>query len=170
MFTVNEDLSIYATRGDAVILNVGADNNGVPYVFQPGDIVRVRIFEKKGCHCVVLLKDVVVSEATERVDISLAKEETKFGELISKPKDYWYEIELNPDDDPQTIVGYDDNGPKVFRLFPEGADVNADDLPDVYAPAFPLPKVTEADNGKLLQVVSGVWSAVTIPFAEGVSV
>lgn len=135
MFTVNEDLSIYATRGDAVILNVGADNNGVPYVFQPGDIVRMRIFEKKGCHCVVLLKDVVVSEATERVDISLTKDETKFGELISKPKEYWYEIELNPDNDPQTIVGYDDNGPKVFRLFPEGADVNGDDLPAVYDPA-----------------------------------
>lgn len=32
------------------------------------------------------------------------------------------------------------------------------------------PVVTNNDNGKLLQVVDGVWEAVTIPFAEGVSV
>ena len=32
------------------------------------------------------------------------------------------------------------------------------------------PDVNDSDNGKLLQVVDGVWEAVTIPFAEGVSV
>lgn len=31
-----------------------------------------------------------------------------------------------------------------------------------------LPTVTTADNGKLLQVVNGVWSAATIPNANGV--
>ena len=33
-----------------------------------------------------------------------------------------------------------------------------------------LPSVTTNDNGKLLQVVDGVWVAVEIPFAEGESV
>lgn len=33
-----------------------------------------------------------------------------------------------------------------------------------------LPPVTSDDNGKLLQVVNGVWAAVEIPFAEGVAV
>jgi hypothetical protein len=42
--------------------------------------------------------------------------------------DYWYEVELNPDEDCQTIVGYDEDGAKVLRLFPEGADVNAEDI------------------------------------------
>ena len=47
MFTVNEDLSIYATRGDIVFFEVSADDNGTPYHFQPGDIVRMAIYGRK---------------------------------------------------------------------------------------------------------------------------
>ena len=120
MYIVNEDKSIYVTRGDAVIFTLRANNNGVPYMFQRGEVVRFRVFEKKGCHCTVLQKDFVLAgeESLEAVDLVLTKNETKIGEIISKPKDYWYEIELNPDSNPQTIVGYDDNGPKIFRVFP----------------------------------------------------
>lgn len=161
MYFVNKDLSIYATRGDAVVLAVGANNNGVPYVFQPGEVVRFRVFEKKGCHCTVLQKDFIITDAVESVDIVLTKNETEIGEIISKPKDYWYEIELNPNYNPQTIVGYDDDGPKVFRLFPEGADVagGEGEAPDNYVPAIGgyLPYVTEADNGKTVRVVDGEW-------------
>lgn len=120
MFKVNEDLSIYATRGDVVFFGVSADDYGETYIFKPGDIVRISIFEKKGCHCVLLQKDFTVDEATDTVDITLTKQDTKIGETISKPKDYWYEIELNPDTFPQTIIGYDEDGAKIFRLFPEG--------------------------------------------------
>jgi parallel beta-helix repeat protein len=162
MYFVNKDLSIYATRGDAVVLAVGANNNGVPYVFQPGEVVRFRVFEKKGCHCTVLQKDFIITDAVESVDIVLTKNETEIGEIISKPKDYWYEIELNPNYNPQTIVGYDDDGPKVFRLFPEGADVagGEGEAPDEYVPAIGgyLPYVTEEDNGKTVRVVDGEWA------------
>ncbi len=124
MFKVNDDLSIYVTRGDAVMFNATVDVNGEPYTFQPGDMVRIKVFEKKGCDCVVLQKDFPVTEAREYVEVLLTGAETKFGELIHKPKDYWYEVELNPLTNPQTVVGYDENGPKVFRLFPEGKDVH----------------------------------------------
>ena len=70
----------------------------------------------------VLRKDFPATAGAEKVDILLTGEEMKIGELISKPKDYWYEIELNPLTNPQTIVGYDEDGAKVFRLFPEGGD------------------------------------------------
>lgn len=136
VFVVNDDMSIYATRGDTGLLAVSANNNGVNYVFQPGEVVRLRVFEKKGCHCVVLQKDVAITEAVESVDMVLTEKDTKIGEIISKPKDYWYEIELNPFTEPQTIVGYDDDGPKVFRLFPEGAnvdDITPEDIPIVDA-------------------------------------
>lgn len=36
--------------------------------------------------------------------------------------DYWYEVELNPETEAQTIIGYDEDGPKIFRLYPEGDD------------------------------------------------
>jgi hypothetical protein len=123
MFVINDDLSIYLTRGDAVTISLNAMSDLAPYTFIVGDIVRLKVFEKKACHCVVLQKDVQVTEASETVDIALSGDDTKFCELISKPTDYWYEIELNPETAPQTIIGYDDNGPKVFRLFPEGGDL-----------------------------------------------
>lgn len=123
MFKVNEDLSIYATRGDIVFFAVSADDNGEPYTFQAGDLVRIKIFGKKNAGNVVLEKDFPVTRECESVEIFLSKEDTKIGEVISKPKEYWYEVELNPFTDPQTIIGYDEDGAKVFTLFPEGADI-----------------------------------------------
>ncbi len=123
MFTINDDLSINVTRGDILFFTVTADDDGKNHVFQPGDIVRIKVYGKKDAEAVVLQKDFPVFEATEEVEIFLSEEDTKIGKVISKPTDYWYEVELNPDTDPQTIIGYDDDGAKVFKLFPEGKDI-----------------------------------------------
>ena len=125
MFKINDDLSIYLTRGDAAVFNVAVDAGGEPYTFQPGDVVRIKVFGKKSCDKVELQKDFPVTEATDSVEIMLTSQDTKIGELVSKPFDYWYEVELNPDTHPQTVVGYDEDGAKVLRLFPEGKDVDA---------------------------------------------
>ena len=132
MFTVNEDLSIYATRGDIVFFSVTADDNGVLYKFQPGDIVRMSIYGKKDAEAVALQKDFPVTAVCEKFFIYLEEADTKIGESISKPKDYWYEVVLNPDTMPQTIIGYDENGPKVFKLFPESEEIedNYDPQPE----------------------------------------
>ena len=123
MFTLNDDLSIYATRGDIVFFTVTAEDDGKPYKFQAGDVVRIKIYGKKDAEKVALQKDFPVTEETESVEIFLNEEDTKIGEVISKPKDYWYEVELNPFTNPQTIIGYDEDGAKVFKLFPEGDDI-----------------------------------------------
>lgn len=123
MFFVNEDNSIYATRGDIVFFNVSAKDHDQTYIFQAGDVVRIKVFAKKNADNVVLQKDFPVIEATEKVEILLTEEDTKIGEVISKPIDYWYEVELNPITNPQTIIGYDDDGAKIFKLYPEGADI-----------------------------------------------
>lgn len=127
MFTINDDLSIYVTRGDRLFFTVTAKDDGVAYVFQPGDIVRFKVYGKKDATNVVLQKDFPVTTATEKVEIYLTEDDTKIGSVISKPKDYWYEVELNPYDHPQTIIGYDEDGAKVFRLLPEGRDVSEND-------------------------------------------
>lgn len=123
MFVVNDDLSIYVTRGDMVFLRVTAEKNGEPYTFDVGEVVRIKVFAKKNCEEVVLQKDFPVTAVTQGVDIILDGNDTKIGGVISKPVDYWYEVELNPYDNPQTIIGYDGEGTRVFRLFPEGKDI-----------------------------------------------
>lgn len=120
-----DDLSIYVTRGDVLLFDVEAYYNGSSYTFAVGDLLRLKIYKKKKPTDVVLLKDFPVTTATHKVQIYLSSEETKLGDMISKPADYWYEIELNPNTEPQTIIGYDEDGAKIFKLFPEGADAEA---------------------------------------------
>lgn len=141
MFVINEDNSIYATRGDVVFFAVKANDieTKQPFMFEPGDILRMKIYGKKNAENVVMQKDFAVAEETDAVNILLEEKDTKFGDVISKPTDYWYEVELNPDIYPQTIVGYTEDGATLFRLFPEGADeeheetITEEDIPIVDA-------------------------------------
>jgi len=128
MFAITEDLSIYVTRGDDVRFSLNAEENGVKYTFKAGDVVRIKVFEKKACDKVVLQKDFPVETNSDDVEIHLTEQDTRIGGIISKPVDYWYEVELNPFTDPQTIIAYDDDGAKVFRLFPEGRDLEDGDI------------------------------------------
>lgn len=123
MFVLNDDNSIYATRGDIVFFSVSMEEDGTEVPFRAGDIVRIKVFGKKDAENVVLQKDFAVTNDSPTVEIFLTGEETKFGDVINKPTDYWYEVELNPDTNPQTIIGYDEDGAKLFKLFPEGDDV-----------------------------------------------
>lgn len=127
---------IHLTRGNIACLNFPAKIRDIspetgetitmPYKYKVGDVVRFKIMKKKDVATIYLEKDVKVTEETDSVDICLDGYETKFGELIDKPTVYWYEVELNPDTAPQTILGYDkETGPKLFVLYPEGGDKNA---------------------------------------------
>ena len=130
MFAVHDDMTIYATRGDVVYFSVEKKQGDAKYLFQPGDIVRIKICEKKNYAKVFLLKDFEVEEASTSVNIFLNKQEMKFGEIINKPTDYWYEVELNPDTYPDTFIGHNENGPAIFKLFPETKDVVEGEIPD----------------------------------------
>lgn len=130
MFVVNDDMSIYVNRGDIGFFNVTATENGNTYSFKPGDVLRLKVTTKKACEDVVLQKDFAVASNTNTVEISLSEKDTRIGGVISKPVDYWYEVELNPFDNPQTIIGYDDDGAKIFRLFPEGKDLEGEVVPE----------------------------------------
>lgn len=92
------------------------------FMLQPGDVLRFKIIEAKNFNNIIKSKDFTVNELTAYVPIELTSEDTKIGEIIHKPVDYWYEIELNPDTNPRTVIGYDRKGKKLFKLYPEGAD------------------------------------------------
>lgn len=126
MFIANEDLTIDCTRGDAGVLAIKAyvndgENNLVPYMFQVGDEVRFSVCTKKNYSDVVLEKTVEVSEETDTVEIQLDSTDTKIGEGINKPTEFWYTVELNPDSENcQTIIGHDkETGARVLTLYPE---------------------------------------------------
>lgn len=123
MFTINDDKSIHLTRGDIAVIEIGAVSiDGEDYIFKVGDVVRLSVVERNRYDSVVLSKDVIAEAETPTVEMNLTSDDTRIGEVIHKPKDYWYEIEINPDTSPQTIVGHDSSGPKIFRLYPEGDD------------------------------------------------
>lgn len=125
MFVILEDKTIGLTRGDVAQIDVSVNlADGSRYVFTEGEVVRFRVTERKACGNVVLDKSVTVEEAAEVVTIELTSEDTRLGGVISKVVEYWYEIELNPETAPQTIVGYDEDGPKILRLYPEGVAMN----------------------------------------------
>ena len=127
MFKIKSN-TIYCTRGDKgnvpITLPTREDKTEL-YTFKVGDKVRIGVYEEdKLDGCAVILKEVEVEEPTTVVKIPLTSSDTKLGEIINEPVDYWYEVILN---DEETIIGYDDElGAKIFKLLPEGSDIRCD--------------------------------------------
>lgn len=117
MFKINPiTKEIGITRGDIGTIELSIND----YTFKVGDIVRFKVFKSKDCKCVELQKDIEIKEEATLIEIPLTSEDTRIGDIINKPAKYWYEIELNPETNCQTIIGYDDEGEKLFTLYPEG--------------------------------------------------
>ena len=171
MFTINDDMSIYVTRGDTIFLGVTAEDNGAKYKFQPGEVVRFKVTDKKACENVAFYKDFPITQETERVEILLTEDDTKIGDVISKPTDYWYEVELNPLTNPQTIIGYDDDGPKVFKLFPEGADkdhsepIKPEDIP-VVDEELDIISTRPVQNGAIARAIAAIQNLLNTTVAR----
>ena len=115
-----EGTTIKINRGDILNLTLSLKlDDGTTYTFQPNDTVVFSLYSKGALDKdAILLKEVTVQETAQSVEITLTSEETKIGNLINKPVDYWYEVELN---NQYTVIGYDDDGAKIFKLYPEGS-------------------------------------------------
>lgn len=120
MFKILKDKTICLTQGDVANIEISASlQDGKVYSFQPGEIVRFIICKKQNCGTIYLKKEIEVTKEEKVVSIQLIPEDTRF-EKINIPTEYWYEVELNPYTNPQTIIGYDEAGEKIFRIYPEG--------------------------------------------------
>lgn len=120
MLKIDSEKTIHCTRGDAGTIVITAnDNGGNPYTFQVNDTIRLKVMEKNNPSSILLNKEVKVLETSTSVSVSLTSSETKIGDLINKPSTYWYEVELNPDTSCNTLIGYDEDGAKLFMLYPE---------------------------------------------------
>lgn len=115
-----EGTTIKIFRGDEGTLYISKkDKNGNIEKFKKDDKVVLSVKENFGEHEVKLRKEVVVQEESEKVGFTFYPEDTKFIDLISEPIDFEYDIDLN---DGNTILGHDDSGAKIFRIYPTGSD------------------------------------------------
>lgn len=115
--------NIYTTRGDDLNLDFKISTDLGEYEFEPGDVVRIGIYgERKMNKDAVLIKDFEIEEPTPVCNIFISGEDMKLGNLINRPKKYWYEIILNGD---LTVVGYSKDKPAILTLLPEGSDIVA---------------------------------------------
>ena len=113
---------IRLNRGDELNLTLTLKySNGDAYTFEEGDRIIFSVYAKKKMDGNALMfKEIVVESASASIDIDFTSSETKIGGYINKPVEHWYEVELNGK---YTVIGYDENGPKVLMLYPEGSQI-----------------------------------------------
>jgi len=118
MIKFDEDgTTLLVTRGDRGSITVKLKEG---CTFKVGQKVSLVVVKKKGyIEDPVLKKSVIVQQESHTVKIPLNSEDTKIGEYINKKVDYWYNIVVDND---QTIFGSDEDGEKIFRLFPEAKE------------------------------------------------
>lgn len=116
--------TIHMTRGDRGSFKVYVIDSMTQerYTFPAGCRVSFVIVPNKGYTTgEVLRKTVYVAEDTTEVEITLTEEDTKIGNMIDKKQKYWYNVVVNDD---ITVLGSDEDGEKVFILYPEVGENN----------------------------------------------
>jgi hypothetical protein len=120
MFKI-DGTKILLTRGDKCTITLKLKNENEEHILNPNDVISFTVYNKKAFNEKPLIsKEIIINESTNNIDICLDSDDTKIGEITNKPIDYWYEIQLNHE---QTIIGYDIDGPKILKLYPEGSDI-----------------------------------------------
>ncbi len=106
--------TFHVSRGDSGTVNLKLKNT----TFRPEDDVVFRIYEVQGLDSDPIIEvHASVEEESDTVNISLNGEDTNFGDLGNEILDFWYEIAVNED---RTIIGFDESGAKIFKLYPTG--------------------------------------------------
>ena len=130
MFIIDEDnTTIKMTRGQSGFITFSTlTPEGELYTFKRNDIIRLNITKEGRENMIVMSIDTRIEEDTNEASIFIASSDSTIGPVINKPVNYWYDIELNPDSSlAQMLLGYDDNGPKIFRLYPESVKEEEDE-------------------------------------------
>lgn len=90
------------------------------YTFQPGDTLELKVYPEDNMDAEpILTKAVIADEEVDSLTMNLLGADTKLGEPINERITFWYEITLNGD---QTPFCFDENGPKIFYIYPGGVD------------------------------------------------
>ncbi len=119
MFKIDNEKRIHITRGDRGTIKLTAKNGS----FSIGDKIKLSIVETRDYNKVVFQKEYTVTEGGNDFYLTLSENDSRIGEVISKPVTYWYEIEYNGN---QTPISYDEDRAKQFILYPEAPNKGDD--------------------------------------------
>ena len=114
-----DDRTIHLTRGDRCSFKVYCidPKSQEKYTFPAGCTVSFAVVNKQAYTKGELMRKTVnVTEDTEEVEFTLTEEDTKIGDMIDKKQKFWYNVVVNDD---ITIIGSDEDGEKLFILYPE---------------------------------------------------
>lgn len=118
MFDIDYNKNISVTWGDVGTIVLKARGEGK---FPAGAVLRLTIHGRYKPFDVEVAKDITIEEETQVVQINLDVEDTSFCPREGVEQEFSYDITLNPDTAPQTLVGYElKNGPKNFVILPKG--------------------------------------------------
>lgn len=111
-----EGTTLHITRGDRGDIGISFEN----YTFKSGDTIEINIYNENSMHTEpILTKLVNVTAGVTQAELSLLGADTLLGDPITERTTYWYEIVFNGD---QTVLGYDNLGPKILYLYPGGVN------------------------------------------------
>ena len=106
--------TITHNRGDKGAIRL-VNKNGM---FKKDDKFTFSIVKKGNYSDVVFQKTFIVDEDCEIFYLTFTNEEMRFSDIISVKTTFWYEIDMNDD---TTVIGHEENGDKLFILYPEAA-------------------------------------------------
>lgn len=111
-----ETKTISMNRGDRATIKIKAKEGKN---FAVDDKIKFSIVDKGDYDIVKFQKVYTVLEESDTFFLTLIPDDTRFDEIVSAKKEYWYEIEYNGE---YTAIGYDEDKAKKFILFPEAPD------------------------------------------------
>lgn len=111
---------LYITRGDTLVFDMQiTDYDGNIYTFGENDVVTFALYKNLKQPALVL-KDFMTEAGSNIIRIEVDSEDMKVGDLISSPRNYYYEIILNG---VSTVQGYSPDNKSTITLLPEGSNV-----------------------------------------------
>lgn len=108
-----QNKNIHLTKGDTVQIKLSSDR-----AFSIGDVIKLSVVDVGNMGQIIFSKTFTLTASSLIAVLEIEGSETReaFTDVVNKPKQYWYEIQLNDD---VTLVGYDSYGPKLFYVYPE---------------------------------------------------
>ena len=113
----NKEISL--SKGDRGVIQFDITQDGEPVTLETSDKVTMSIYSEENLDkepLQVLNAEINVDDNI--AEIPIIETSTDFVPEDNMPFNYWYQIEWNDN----VMIGYDKEGPKIFRVYPQGKE------------------------------------------------